>query len=121
MIVIGKDGNRRYEDEDYILADGEAMYIPHYLMDHDPSGSSSRTVVHDGEKRTWNGNSTVQLRRPGFRSKTLLQDAASTDDTAALDAAKSLNAAYDALHEKRAQQAAEIKAMFDELQYQRRY
>jgi hypothetical protein len=85
------------------------------------STMDSHTVTQPTAKRyQWNGNSDYQLRRPGFRPRTLLKDAASTDDIAAMDAAKSLNEAYDKLHEKRARQAAEVKEMFNELMYQRR-
>jgi hypothetical protein len=112
-----EDGEKCAYQNDAILADGERVRVPVTVMDHDTSG---RAVTQDGEKRGWNGDALVQLRRPGFRPKTLLKDAATTEDVEAMDAAKSLNKAYDELHAKRARQAAEIKAMFDELQYQRR-
>jgi len=81
----------------------------------------SHTVTPTEKRFAWNGNSDYQLRRPGFRPKTLLRDAEATEDVAALyGLARKTNDAYDALHEKRAQQAAEIKEMFNELMYPRR-
>jgi hypothetical protein len=113
IIIIGKDGSRRYEDDKYVLQDGEVAYIPRYLMDHDPSASGRSTP----EKRyAWDGNTGFQLRRPGFRPKTLLQNGATTNDIAALDAAKQINDGYAKLAQQRAQQA-EIKEHFNELQY----
>jgi hypothetical protein len=65
IIIIGKDGTRRHEPDDYVLQDGETAYTPRYLMDHDPS-ASGRT--QSSEKRySWDGNTKFQLRRPGFR------------------------------------------------------
>jgi hypothetical protein len=137
MIIFDKDGIPRHKPDDYVLQEGEELFFrrstlpdgtlpdggsirrPLYLMDG--SGERHATSHQSPEKRyAWDGNTSFQLHRPGFRPRTLLRDAATTADVEALDAAKALNDGYAKLREQRAQQAAEIKKMFDELQYQRR-
>jgi hypothetical protein len=120
MIVIGRDGQRRKVPDDYVLADGEAVYVPRYLMDHGTDRAAPRHAATTEPRYAWDGNSPLQLHRPGPRPKTLLQPGATTDDIEAIEAVDALNAARDALHEKRARQAAEIKEMFQELMYPRR-
>jgi hypothetical protein len=122
MIVIGKDGRPREEPDDYVLQPGESFRRPMFLMDHDTSGRG-RTFVHDdaaqdaGDKpHTWNGRG-LALHRPGFRSAAVLRDAADTGDIAALETAKAINAARDALAEQRAEQTAEQKQRFDAAMY----
>jgi hypothetical protein len=136
MVVIGRSGQITFRPNNYVLdegevcayrndavlEDGQSVRVPLALMDSNPEPDSCRgTVTQDaGDKpHTWNGRG-LALHRPGFRSAAVLRDAADTGDIAALDAAKAINAGYDALHAQRADQAAEQKQHFTELQYPRR-
>jgi hypothetical protein len=74
IIIIGKDGQRRHEPDGYVLQDGESALIPRYVMDHGSSGHTQSIA----KRYAWDGSTAVQLRRPGWRPKTLLQNGATT-------------------------------------------
>jgi hypothetical protein len=135
-VVIGRSGQIMFRPNEYTLADGEVLAyendailsdgqgvrVPLTLMDHDvPGPARDIASTHDAAARPykWNGSGLL-LRRPGFRPKTLLQDAATTEDVEALDAAKALNDGYARLHAQRAQQMAEEKERYNDVMYPRR-
>jgi hypothetical protein len=62
-LVIGRDGKQRFEEDDYIIQDGEGVRIPMYAMD-----SLQRTLAANMPPVPSVALDALALHRPGFRS-----------------------------------------------------